>query len=70
MPSKIILEFRCYSVKKLSTENLEKYGKNIEALFINIAWGEKGQNMEDFIKLKIENNSFMRKGIVFVWTPK
>lgn len=49
---------------------MEKFGKNIEALFINIAWGEKGQTMEDFIKLKIDNNAFMRKGIVFVWTPK
>jgi len=56
--------------KNICNEKLEEIAQNIEALFINIDWGKKGQTIQDFEKLKIESTKFMSKGIVFIWTPK
>jgi GH43 family beta-xylosidase len=49
---------------------LEDIAQNVEALFINIDWGKKGQTIQDFEKLKIDSTKFMSKGIAFVWAPK
>lgn len=68
--SKHWLIFRTHSVKNLSAENLEKYGKGLEAIFINIDWDAKSQTLDDFRKLKLESTALMKKGIIFVWTPK
>lgn len=56
--------------KNISNEKLEDIAQGIEALFINIEWGKKGQTIQDFEKLKIESTKFMSKGIVFIWAPK
>ena len=42
----------------------------MEAIFINIDWGKKGQTIKDFQQLKLESNKLMSKGLVFVWAPK
>lgn len=62
------LPFKIKKCKNISTENLSSLGEDIEALFINIEWGRKGQTFKDFETLKI--NKLMRKGIAFIWAPK
>lgn len=56
--------------KNICNQSLEEIGNNIEALFINIDWGKKGQTMKDFTNLKLDSNKFMQKGIIFIWAPK
>lgn len=40
-------------MKSISKEQLDKHANGVEAIFVNINWGEKGQNLEDLKNLKI-----------------
>jgi hypothetical protein len=56
--------------RNVATENLHLLGQDMQAIFVNIDWGKKGQNMQDFKQLKLESSRLMSKGLVFVWAPK
>ena len=49
---------------------MDRHAQNIEALFINIDWGRRGQTISDFRHLKIESIKLMEKGLLFIWAPK
>lgn len=61
---------RIVKVKSICKEHLDKHAEKIEALFINIDWGKKGQTIQDFKNLKIESYKLMDKGLIFIWVPK
>lgn len=54
----------------MAGENLQLLGQDLQAIFINIEWGRKGQTMREFKQLKLESNKLMSRGLVFVWAPK
>ena len=58
------------TVKSISNENLSSFGEDIQALFINIDWGKKGQTLKDFQNTKIQSPKLMTKGLAFIWAPK
>lgn len=64
------LYLRIIKVKNISKQQLDKHIQNIEALFINIDWGKKGQTINDFKNLKIDSFKLMEKGLIFIWAPK
>ena len=42
----------------------------MDAIFVNIDWDGRYQSLVDFEKINLESNLLMKRGIVFVWTPK
>lgn len=44
--------------------------EDVQAIFVNIDWGKRGQTIKDFEQVRLESTKLMSKGIVFVWTPK
>lgn len=39
--------------KHIAAENLSAIGEDIQAVFINIDWGKKGQTIKEFHQLKL-----------------
>jgi hypothetical protein len=39
--------------KNVATENLAALGEDVQAVFINMDWGKKGQTIKDFQQIKI-----------------
>jgi len=65
---------KTYVSDNILNDNLEKYGNNIQGLFINIKWKQakvenSGVTMMQFEKLKIPK-SLIKNGIVFIWSSK
>ena len=58
----------------MSDIDLSKYVKDLQALFINIAWKtgykKSGKTFSDFDNLTLEKASIMRNGILFIWVDK
>jgi hypothetical protein len=56
----------------ITNENLEKYGTDLQALFLNIFWEpgiENSFSIDDLRKLKI-SKKVMKNGILFIWSHK
>lgn len=61
--------------RTISTKNLPQLAihtlvNDVEAIFINIHWGSKHQNLGDVEKLPLESSKLINKGLVFIWAPK
>jgi hypothetical protein len=69
-PIQLELFHRAKLSRALSAENLSSLAQDVQAIFINIDWGKKGQTIKDFQQMKIESSKLMSKGLVFVWAPK
>lgn len=61
---------RVKMTKNVAGENLQLLGQDLQAIFVNIDWGKKGQSMDDYRQLKLESSRLISKGLAFVWAPK
>jgi hypothetical protein len=61
---------RVATTKSIAGENLSALAEDVLAIFVNIEWGRKGQSLREFEEVRLESMRLMKRGIVFVWTPK
>ena len=61
---------RVVKVKSICKQHIDRHIQNVEALFLNIDWGKKGQTINDFRNIKLDSFKLMEKGLVFIWAPK
>lgn len=59
--------YKEYKIANIAKQNLDNFGKDIQALFINIDWNQK--TIKDLSNLNISPN-LLKNGIVFIWSHK